>query len=58
MQKAENWEVRESIFGAVHSLFHILVQMSNKHGSRTEEVRNDKSFEVSKGTETEWRLYS
>lgn len=27
-------------------------EMSHKHGSRTEDVRNDESFEVSKGIET------
>ena len=41
--------MKESIFGAVHSVLHILVEMSNKQGGRTEDVRNDMSFEVSEG---------
>lgn len=38
--------------GAVNSVSHILIEMSNKQGCRPEEVRGNKSLKVSKGLET------
>lgn len=44
--------MKENVFRVVHSVLHILVEMSNKQGGRAEVVRNGKSFEVSEGMKT------